>query len=276
MLGVWVYWPLIQAFILSFYEWNLLPTSPKTFVGLDNYTSLLGLSEMRKALWNTLFYIIGLFPMSVILPLVVALFTQELGGRLRNIYRGLIFVPMIIAPVVVAIVWRWLLNRDHGLVDAGLAALGFGRIGFLEDAHYALGTMIFITGWKLTGFSTLLLAAANAGIDKSYVEAARMDGASRWEIIRDVRLPLLSPTILLLSMMTILLGTQWSFIYINVLTHGGPLKSTTNIYYLLWDYGFGNLSVGWSSAAGMIAFAGFSAIAFLCLRAMNKRAVYDN
>jgi multiple sugar transport system permease protein len=77
-------------------------------------------------------------------------------------------------------------------------------------------------------------------------------------------------------MMTILLGSQWSFIYINILTHGGPLKSTTNIYYLLWEYGFGSLSVGWSAAAGVIAFVGFSFIAYFCMRLMNKRAIYDN
>lgn len=275
-MAVWVYWPLVQAAVLSFYDWNLLPTSPKTYVGLENYESLLALPEMRRALWNTLLYVLGLMPMSVLLPLAVAIFTQDLTGRWRNLYRTLIFVPMIIAPVVVAILWRWLLNRDHGLVNVALDTLGFTRLGFLEDARYALGTMIFITGWKLTGFATLLFSAANANIDKGYVEAARMDGASHWQVIRDIRLPLLSPTIMLLSMMTILLGAQWSFTYINVLTHGGPLKTTTNIYYLLWDFGFGNLSVGWSSAAGMIAFVGFGILAFFCLRSINKRAIYDN
>ncbi|SFU20299.1 sugar ABC transporter permease [Mesorhizobium sp. YR577] len=275
-LIIWIYVPLFEAFQLSFYQWNMLPTAPKAFVGLENYRRLFILPEMQRALWNTAIYIIGLFPMSVIIPLAVAIFTQDLKGPLRNLYRTLIFVPMIIAPVVAAIVWRWLLNEDHGLVNHALVGLGLSKIGFLQDPKYALGTLIWITGWKLIGFSTLLFSAANASINPSYVEAARMDGATRWQIIRDIRLPLLSPTILLLSMMTILFGAQWSFTYINVLTHGGPLKSTTNIFYLLWDYGFGSLSVGWSSAAGMIAFAGFSAIAFVCLRLMQRRAVYDN
>ncbi len=275
-LAIWIYVPLIEAFQLSFYQWNMLPTAPKTFVGLENYRRLLILPEMQRALWNTAIYILGLFPMSVIIPLAVAIFTQDLKGPLRNLYRTLIFVPMIIAPVVAAIVWRWLLNEDHGLVNHALVGLGLSKIGFLQDPKYALGTLIWITGWKLIGFSTLLFSAANASINPSYVEAARMDGATRWQIIRDIRLPLLSPTILLLSMMTILFGAQWSFTYINVLTHGGPLKSTTNIFYLLWDYGFGSLSVGWSSAAGMIAFAGFAVIAFVCLRLMQRRAVYDN
>ena len=275
-LGLWVYLPLIQEFILSFYEWNLLPNSPKEFVGLENYESLIRLPEMRYAIWNTLLYILGIFPMSVILPLGIALFTQNLGGWSRDIYRTLIFVPMIIAPVVVAIIWRWLLNKDHGLINVWIDVFGFTKIGFLEEKNYALSTLIFITGWKLIGFSTLIFSAANANIDKSYIEAAKMDGATHWQIVCNIRLPLLSPSIFLLSMMTILLGSQWSFIYINILTHGGPLKSTTNIYYLLWEYGFGSLSVGWSAAAGVIAFSGFSVIAYFCMRLMNKRAIYDN
>lgn len=275
-LVIWVYAPLFEAFQLSFYQWNMLPTAPKTYVGLDNYRRLFVLPEMRRALWNTAIYIVGLFPMSVLIPLAVAIFTQELKGPWRNLYRTMIFVPMIIAPVVAAIVWRWLLNEDHGLVNQLFAALGLSRIGFLQDPDYALATLVWITGWKLIGFSTLLFSAANAGINPSYIEAARMDGATSWQIIRDVRLPLLSPTILLLSMMTILFGAQWSFTYINVLTQGGPLKSTTNIFYLLWDYGFGSLSVGWSSAAGMIAFVGFGAIAMLCLWLMQRRAFHDN
>ncbi|BCH29049.1 ABC transporter permease [Mesorhizobium sp. L-8-10] len=275
-LVIWVYAPLLEAFQLSFYQWNMLPTASKIYVGLDNYRRLFVLPEMRRALWNTAIYIVGLFPMSVLIPLAVAIFTQELKGPWRNLYRTLIFVPMIIAPVVAAIVWRWLLNEDHGLVNRMFAGLGLSRVGFLQDPDYALATLIWITGWKLVGFSTLLFSAANAGINPSYIEAARMDGATPWQIIRDVRLPLLSPTILLLSMMTILFGAQWSFTYINVLTQGGPLKSTTNIFYLLWDYGFGSLSVGWSSAAGMIAFASFGAIAMLLLWLMQRRAFHDN
>jgi multiple sugar transport system permease protein len=276
LLFMWTYVPLVEAFRLSFYQWNMLPTAPQRFVGLDNYRRIFALSEMRIALWNTLFYVIGLFPMSVILPLFIAILTQDLQGRLRTLYRTLIFVPMIVPPVVAAILWRWLLSDDHGLVNNLLELAGFGSVGFLTDPNYALATLTWITGWKLIGFSTLLFSAANGGINRSYVEAARIDGASRWQIIRDIRLPLLSPTIMLLSMMTILFGAQWSFAYISVLTNGGPLKSTTNIFYVLWEYGFETMSAGWSAAAGMITFASFAVIALICLRIMKRYAVYDN
>jgi len=276
ILFVWIYLPLIQAGQLSFYQWNMLPTSTPRFVGLDNYRNLLTLPEMGIAVRNTVWYIVGLFPLSVIIPVAVAILTQELSGPLRNLYRSLIFVPMIVAPIVAAILWRWLLNEDYGLVNQVIAGLGFSKVGFLQDPKIALWTLVWMTGWKLIGFSTLLLSAANSTINPAYTEAARMDGASRWQIIRDIRLPLLAPTILLLSMMTILFGAQWSFVYINALTGGGPLQSTTNIFYLMWEYGFQTLSAGWSAAAGMLTFTAFGAIALVCLWLMKRLAVYDD
>ena len=147
---------------------------------------------------------------------------------------------------------------------------------FLADPDWALWTITFITGWKLMGFATLILSAANASIDPSLIEAARLDGASRWRIVRDVRLPLLSPSILLLVMMVILLGAQWSFAYIHVLTEGGPLGATTNIYYLLWEFGFATLSVGWSSASAVILFLGFGVLAALIFRLKEKVSFHDD
>ena len=275
VLLVWIYVPLLQAFELSFYEWNMLPRSTPRYVGLDNYTNLLTLPDMKRAVINTILYTIGLLPLSVGVPLAVAVLTADLQGPMRNVYRAVIFVPMIVAPIVAAIVWRWLLNEDHGLVNGVLQGMGFDTIGFLRDPQVALWTLVWITGWKLIGFSTLLFSAADSAISPAYFEAARMDGASRWQILRDIRLPLLSPTILLLTMMTFLFGAQWSFVYINALTGGGPLGSTTNVYYLMWEYGFMTMSAGWSTAAGILVFTVFGLVSLVCLAAMKRLAVYD-
>lgn len=275
-LVIWVYAPLIEATFLSFYEWNLLPTSPMTFVGWQNYQRLFDLPEMHQAVVNTAIYIAGLIPIAVMLPVGIAIFTHDLKGPMRNVYRALIFVPMIIAPVVAAAVWRWLLDANYGILNQVLQMLGSPPVQFLNDPDFAIWTIIWITGWKLIGFSTLIVSAALTNINPALVEAARMDGASNWQINRDVRLPLLSPVILFLTMLTILLGAQWSFTYINVLTQGGPLNSSTNIYYLLWQFGFGTLAVGWASAAGMILVVGFGILAGLLLWLIDRVAVHDN
>jgi multiple sugar transport system permease protein len=273
---VWIYWPLIDAFRLSFYQWDMLPTSPIVPVGWTNYINIFSLPKFWQALGNTGWYIAGLLPLAVALPLAIAIFTADLAPRARMVYRGIIFVPMIVAPVVAAAIWRWLLDPGHGMVNMILRDFGFRPLRFLQDPNLALWTIVVLTGWKLIGFSTLILSAANANINPSLIEAARMDGASKWEIIRDIRLPLLSSTVLFLVMMTILLGAQWSFSYINVLTGGGPLGSSTNIYYVLWDFGFSSLSVGWSSAAAVILFLGFGALAFVLFRLIDKVSFHDN
>lgn len=275
-LVVWIYWPLFDALRLSFYQWNMLPNSPQTFVGWENYTRIFALPKFWQALRNTGVYIAGLLPLAVLIPLAIAIYTHDLRERSRNIYRAIIFVPMIIAPVVSAAVWRWLLDPGYGLVNQMLKGMGLDPIKFLSDPKIAIWTVIVITGWKLMGFSTLILSAANANINPSLVEAARMDGASKWEIIRDIRLPLLSSTVLFLVVMTILLGAQWSFTYINVLTGGGPLGSTTNIYYLLWDFGFSTMSVGWGSASAVILFLGFGVVAFGLFRLIDRYSFHDN
>lgn len=269
-LGLWIYWPLIEAFRLSFYEWNLLPTSDPVFVGLENYRNLLALSELRVAAWNTVVYTLGLLPLTVGLPLVVALLTREAVGRAGPVYRAIIFVPMIVAPVVVAIIWRWLLNPDHGIVNKLMSTIGLGPVRFLQDSDTAIWTIIFITGWKLVGFSTLLFSAAMTGIDRSLIEAARIDGATERQVANRIIIPLVRPTTVFLTVLTVLHGAQWSFVYVNVLTQGGPRHSTTNLYYLLWEYGFSSFAIGWSTAAGMLLFAAFALFAAIGLKAMNQ------
>ena len=273
---VWVYAPLGRAAFLSLFEWNMLPDTPIVYVGWANFANVLALPKLWQALGNTVVYMVGLLPLSVLIPFAVALYTQDLPARWRNLYRGMIFVPMIVAPVVAASVWRWLLDPGHGLVNVALKYLGVGPVGFLTDPGIAIWSIIFITGWKLVGFSTLIVSAANAGINPSLIEAARMDGASRLGIVWHVRLPLLSSTALFLVTLSILLGAQWSFSTINVLTNGGPLGSTTNIYYLLWDFGFSSLSVGWSSASAVLLFGGFALLAFLLFRITDRYSFHDN
>jgi multiple sugar transport system permease protein len=245
-------------------------------VGLLNYERLIRLPDMKAALWNTGIYLIGLLPLTVILPVAIAILTNELSGRWRDLYRALIFVPLIIAPVAAAAVWRWMLNVDFGIVNMALRGMGLSAVDFLKDGDTAIWTIIWITGWKLIGFSTLVISASLSNINPALIEAARMDGGTEWQITRRIRLPLLSPTIFLLVLLTILLGAQWSFAYIHVLTQGGPLGSTSNVYYLLWQFGFGSLAAGWASAAGMLLFVGFGVVAAGLIWLMNRASFHDN
>ena len=111
---LWTYWPVLGTVQLAFYQWNLLPTTPRIWVGLENFEQLFRLPELGQAVGNTLIYIVGLVPFSVVFPLGVAIVLNEINGRIRTLYRAILFLPVLMAPVVVAIIWRWIMNPAHG------------------------------------------------------------------------------------------------------------------------------------------------------------------
>jgi multiple sugar transport system permease protein len=268
---LWVYRPLLGTLELSVFQWNLLPTTPKVLVGLDNYRRVLTLPEMGQALWNTGIYVVGLLPFSVVLPV------QGIGGRMRGLYRVLIFTPMLMAPVVVSVVWRWMLHPLHGVLNVGIAELlGSGAVNVFRSQDLAIWAIVGITGWKLLGFSVLLFSAGLTNVSQDYLDAASVDGASGWQIARYITLPLLSPTITFMVLLTVLLSGQWTFPMISVLTNGGPVGSTTSVYYLLWELGFRNFNVGVSSAAAVLFFALFGLLAWLFTRLMDRFSFYDS
>jgi multiple sugar transport system permease protein len=275
-IGLWIYRPLVETLRLSFFQWNLIPTTPRVAVGWDNYHQVLTLPEMGQALRNTLWYVAGMIPFSILLPLAIALLIADLSGRSRGYYRAIIFLPVLMAPVVVAIVWQWILHPTQGVLNEYLGqGLHAGPVNFLRSGRAALLTIIGITGWKQIGFSVLLFSAGITNISRDYIDAASVDGASRLQIVRDITLPLLSPTIMFMLLLTVLLSAQWTFPLINVLTQGGPLGATTNVYYLLWEFGFRNFNVGFSSAAAVIFFVGFGLLALLCTRVIDRFSFYD-
>ncbi len=278
MMGLWVYWPMIKTFLYSFMEWNLLPTTTPEMVGVDNYMMLFNHPDFTRALSNTFLYIVGMLPFSVIIPLCLAIATDKMNKRARNIYRALFFLPMIMPPITVSVIWRWMFHSTDGIVNHGLMSLGVidAPINFLGSEEYALFSIIVIAGWKMIGFSTLMFSSALTGVDKSYYEAADVDKVSKFRQTLTITLPLISPMVIYMIMLSILFTAQWTFAYINVLTMGGPVGSTTNVYYLMYIYGFKNFNVGMGAASAIVFFLMFGVIA-LVMNKINKRfAFYDN
>ena len=218
---------------------------------------------------------IGLVPFSVIFPLIIALLIADIGDRMRAVYRAFVFLPVLIAPVVVAVIWRWILHPTQGLLNGWLQDIGIRGPGWLNDKRFALWTIVGITGWKLMGFSVLIFSAGIANVNSDCLAAAQVDGASRWQTIRSVTLPLLSPTIMFMLLLTVLLSSQWTFPLINVLTNGGPIGATNNVYLLLYEFGFRNFNVGFSSAAAVLFFVFFGSLALFCVKVIDRLSFYD-
>lgn len=274
-IGLWVYRPLAQVLELSFYQWNLLATSPKTFVGFDNYSQILALPEIGVAVRNTIVYVVGILPMSIVIPLVIALQTNRLPAKTKRAYQAVVFTPVVIAPVVITILWRWLLSPFGGVINMYIFEPLLGEpLSFFGQAR-SIYTIIGMTGWGLVGFSTLIFSAAITNIDRSYVEAAAIEGATYRQMSVRVLLPLVSPSIILMILLTILFASQWTFVHINVLTQNAPYMHVTNVYHLLFIYGFRTFNIGWSSAAAVILFIVFAILAAIFLRLSTRFAFYD-
>jgi len=165
-----------------------------------------------------------------------------------------------------------LLDPRSGAVNQTLGT----TINWLQEPGPAQLAIIVITGWHVLGFAVLVVAAGLAGITDDYADAAALDGATRGQITRWITVPLLSPTLVFLLLMSVLLAAQWSFPLIDTLTHGGPAGATTNVYYLLWDYGFHSFDAGLGAAAGVIFFLGFGVIAGLLVWLSEKVTIHDN
>lgn len=272
LLVVWVYRPLVRAAELSTYSWNLLPTAPAREVGADNYRRLLGLADFWDSLTRTGVLIAGLLPFTLLLPVLIALASRRVGRRARTAYHAFVFAPFLVAPVAAAAVWRWLLHPGSGFAGR---VLGSDR-NWVYDAETAHAVIILVTGWQLLGFAVVVVWAGLAGIDGDYEDAARVDGASAGRIRRRITLPLLSPTLAFLLLLTVLLGPALAFPLIDSMTQGGPARATTNIYYLLWDYAFHSFDAGLGAAAGVLLFAGFSIVAALLLWISEKVSFHDD
>nr|WP_246023969.1 sugar ABC transporter permease [Nocardia yunnanensis] len=272
LLVVWTYQPLGQALQLSTYSWNLLPTQPMRPVGTTNYERLMNLPAFWASVRRTGWMIAGLLPFTVLLPVVIALVSRRVGARTRTVYHALIFAPFLVAPVAVAAVWRWLLHPRTGFVDS---VLGSQR-NWVYDSSTALGVIVGVTGWQLLGFAVLVVWAGLAGISGDYDEAAAVDGASPRQIRRWITLPLLSPTLVFLVLTTVLLSPTLTFPLIDTMTQGGPAQSTTNIYYLLYEYAFHSFDAGLSAAAGVLLFLGFGVMAAGLVWISEKVAFHDD
>jgi multiple sugar transport system permease protein len=236
--------------VLSVLDWNL--TSPRgSFVGLANYRELFEQPEFPHALVRTGLYVVALLPFATVVPMALAIMLWRHPGRASDIYRTLLFLPVVLAPVANALTWRFVLDPLGGVANAILGGLGLPQQNWLGDPSTALWVVALITASKFVALHMLLYGAALAALDRRSLDAARVDGASDWEIIRHLVVPQLVGTTLLLAFLCTVFAGQWSFTTISVLTQGGPSGSTDNIYYRLYTYVFTFFDAGTGAAAAV-------------------------
>ena len=276
LVVVWVYYPFLQIFWLSLFHGNLAGGITR-FVGLQNYRAMFQLPEFWQAVRNTVVYIVGISICAIGVPLFLALLLARIHPLMQRIYQGILFLPALLAPIVVSLIWLWLLNPVQGVFSQWILHLfGWNIPDLLNDPATAIWTMIGITSWQMFGISLSLIFAVIIGINHHYLEAARIDGASEWQILRFIIFPLLTPLLSFLLLYTVLFAGQWAFGPINVLTQGGPGNTTTNIYYLLYQFGFTFFNTGEASALAVLIFLILGTGAVIEVYTLDRRVRYES
>ena len=248
--------PVVYAFLLSVMKWDGL--GEREFVGLQNFRDQLTDRRFQDALVHTVIYTLIAVPGSVILSLLLALGVNRVRGRV--VYRTIFFLPTITSSVAVSMVWLWMLNGDFGIINVYLREqLALDPPNWLVDTTWVIPAVAMVAIWAGLGFNMVIFLAGLQGIPATYLEAAQIDGASKWHQFKDITLPLLSPTTFFVTIMSIIASFQ-VFDMIYVMTAGGPGTASTTMVFHIYELAFVKFTFGTSSAVAVILFAIIMAI----------------
>ncbi|MBD5402515.1 sugar ABC transporter permease [bacterium] len=268
ILGVFIFIiiPVICSFGLSFAKWDLL--NPIEFVGVQNYVEIFHSNLFYKILVNTIVFALSTSIFGVIIPLALAaILNSKIIGS--EFYKTAYFLPFITPMVVVGIVWAWIFDPNIGLLNQVLHI----HINWLYDSKYAMPALIIVSVWKLIGYNMIIFLSSLSSVSKSLFEAAKIDGANSFQVFKNVTVPMLSPTIFFVVIITTISSFQ-VFDLIYLMTQGGPFDSTNVLVYAIYKNAFEYFNIGRASA---IAYVLFIIILVLTLVqwSLRKKLVYN-
>lgn len=256
--------PVICSFGLSFTKWDLL--NPIQFAGFDNYKEIFSEPLFYKIFLNTVVFAVSTSIFGVIIPLILACI---LNSKIRGaeFYKTAYFLPFITPMIVIGVVWEWIFDPNIGLLSRIV------HINWLYDTHFAMLALIIVSVWKLIGYNMIIFLSALGAVSQSMFEAAKIDGASSFQTFINVTVPLLSPSIFFVVIITAISSFQ-VFDLIYLMTQGGPLDSTNVLVYAIYKNAFEYFNAGKASA---IAYVLFTVILVLTLIQWNlrKKLVYN-
>lgn len=238
--------PLIVGFVISFTDWNLL--SSPAFVGFQNYARLFSDPNIGKIFGNTFYYSALSVPLNLAISLLLAVaLNQKIKGL--AFYRTAYYIPVVTASVAVSAIWVWLLS-DYGIVTSALKSLGIHTTNLLQNTKTALTAVTLVDVWKNLGFNVIIFLAALQDVPEELRDAARVDGASSFDIFKHVTLPLISPSIFFTGVMGVIGSLQaFDLVYNMSMKHeGGPNRATSTVGFYVWQNAFKYSKMGYAAA----------------------------
>ncbi|MBP4052172.1 carbohydrate ABC transporter permease [Chromobacterium violaceum] len=267
LLAAFSFWPVGFGSFLAFTRYNLID-APQ-WVGLDNFRELFGDELFLSALKNSALYLLVVPIIQLLAMLLAVLVNNNLPGI--KLFRAAYYLPVVTSVSVIGIIWNFMYTED-GVLNAALRWLHLVNdpVGWLTDDHIALFAVMFITVWRGIGWYMVLYLAGLQAIPADVYEAAQLDGAGRWQRFWRITVPLLAPTILLCSVMSVLAAVK-AFEEVQILTKGGPMQSTYTALFYAYEFGIKSLNFGRALAASLVMSAFCIALAWLNFRYLQPR-----
>jgi len=262
--------PMLSSLVLTVFEWNLL--QPARFVALDNFARLVGDPDFHGALIHTAQFVAGYLPLVMVGGLAIALGLHR-ATRGIAILRTAYFLPVVTSWVVVALMWKWLLNPSSGLVNWALGLAGVSGPGWWTDPGWAMPSIVLASAWKDLGFVMIIFLAGLQAIPTDYYEAAGIDGAGRWARFRHVTLPLLSPATFFVVIISLINSFQ-VFDQVWVMTEGGPAGASSVVVTEVVRNAFSYGRLGYASAMSWVLFIAILAVTLLQFRLQKRWVTY--
>ncbi|MEV4706874.1 sugar ABC transporter permease [Actinoplanes sp. NPDC049316] len=263
--------PALYGLLMSFFDTSAVKPGLSSFAGFGNYAEALRSGDFWSSLWHTIWFTILTTPPLIIIAFVLALLADRVK-RGRWFFRLAFFAPYILPSAVVALIWIWLYTPGLGLIETALGKIGITAPVWLGDPDWAMPSLALTTLWWTLGFNFVLYLAGLQEINRDLYEAAAMDGASPWQQIRSITIPMLGRTTTLVAVLQVIASLK-VFDQMYLMTSGGPNFATRSILQYVYDEGFTNFRIGYASAVSMLFFLvvlGVSAVWFALIRRQEK------
>ena len=262
--------PIFQTIYQSFFKTGDFGKGNK-FVGLNNYVKVFGDTEVWQALWNTIKYAVVEVPISIVIALLLAvILNKKLKGR--SFFRTVFFLPMVAAPAAVAMVWKWLYNSNFGLVNNIFGI----KVNWISDPNIAIYSIAVIGIGSVIGYNMVLLLAGLQEVPKDFYEAAALDGASEWQKLIKITVPLISPTIFFVLITRIIAAMQvFDLIYMIIDYNNPALKKTESLVYLFYKYSFEQSKKGYGATVIVVLLAVILILTLIQMYGQKKWVHYE-
>ncbi|WP_262058686.1 carbohydrate ABC transporter permease [Streptomyces sp. STR69] len=267
LFALFFVWPAVIGLVYSFT--NYTGVGAFQFIGLDNYHNLFGDSTFYDALTRTLLYAVLFVPLNFALSLLAANLVVSKNAKGASVARVIFFIPWLLSPIVVGVLWRWLFGENFGLVNYVIEKFGGSAVPWQSNADLSLLVVVFAASWAWTGFSMLLFIAAIKNVPVSYYEAASLDGAGPWRQFISITLPSIAPTSFIVILLNTINAMKEYPVFVS-LNNGGPGTSNNLLVQYIYQTGFQRGQIGYASAASFVLMLILMAVAIIQL-IVNRR-----